>query len=147
MKELLKNLNTNKHAPYSLIRIFLGGALIIRGFIIAANPEEIIELVRNEQLHMWFSYATIAHIIGGISLMLGLYTRIGTLIQIPILFGAVFMVHAKNGFMMAGQSLEISALVLFLLCIFLVFGSGAYSIDSIIASRESSEQSNSVATA
>ena len=44
-------------------------------------------------------------------------TRIAALVQIPILAGAVFIVHRQDGLFALGQSLEFSALVLFLLCI------------------------------
>ena len=49
--------------------------------------------------------------------------------QIPILLGAVFMVHRSEGFLTSGQSLEFSSLVLFLLAVFLVGGAGRLSLD------------------
>ncbi len=130
LKELLRKLNQNQQHPYALIRIFLGLALLIRGIILITNPKAIIELVAEENLFIWYAYIAIAHIVGGSLITIGFFTRIGALIQIPILFSAVFMVHAEGGLMMGGQSLELAVMVLFLLCLFFVFGSGKWSIDN-----------------
>ena len=129
IKEILRNLNQNQQLPYALIRIFLGVALLIRGVIIFSNPNAIIEVIDQDQLFIWYAYIAIAHMIGGILIAVGFFTRIGAMIQIPILFIAVFMYHAEGGLMMGGQSLELAVIVLFLLCIFLVFGPGKWSVN------------------
>jgi uncharacterized membrane protein YphA (DoxX/SURF4 family) len=77
-------------------------------------------------------YVALAHFVGGALLALGLLTRLAALAQIPILAGAVFIVHRQDGLFALGQSLEFSALVLFLLCVFLVSGAGRLSLDHII---------------
>ena len=129
IKDLLTKLNQNQQLPYALIRIFLGVALLIRGVIIFSNPNAIIEVIDQDQLFIWYAYIAIAHMIGGILIAVGFFTRIGALIQTPILFSAVFMFHAKGGLMMGGQSLELAVIVLFLLCIYFVFGPGKYSVN------------------
>ena len=46
-----------------------------------------------------FAYATIAaELFGGVALILGLWTRAVSLALIPILVGAIVMVHGKAGF-------------------------------------------------
>jgi uncharacterized membrane protein YphA (DoxX/SURF4 family) len=65
-------------------------------------------------------------------LALGLLTRLVALVQIPILAGAVFIVHRQDGLFALGQSLEFSALVLFLLCVVFVSGAGRLSLDHVI---------------
>lgn len=77
-----------------------------------------------------YSYIAIVHLIGGALLAVGFFTRLAALIQIPILFGAVFFVHLKQGFLQSGQSLELSIMVLFILVIFFLFGAGELSIDN-----------------
>jgi uncharacterized membrane protein YphA (DoxX/SURF4 family) len=129
IKDLLTKLNQNQQLPYALIRIFLGVALLIRGVIIFSNPNAIIELIDKDQLFIWYAYIAIAHMIGGILIAVGFFTRLGALIQTPILLSAVFMFHAKGGLMMGGQSLELAVIVLFLLCIYFVFGPGKYSVN------------------
>jgi putative oxidoreductase len=136
--EILSRLDSQRHYAYSFIRIFLGVALFIRGWILVSDPAAIIELVRGEQLHVWYSYIAIAHLLGGFLMTFGLFTRVGALIQIPILFSAVFIVHAQDGLMMGGQSLELAALVLFLLHIYLIFGTGELTIEKYVVKSISS---------
>lgn len=52
------------------------------------------------------------------------------LVQLPILIGAVFLVHWNEGLLSANQSFEFSALVLFLLVLVCAFGSGRWSLDA-----------------
>lgn len=45
------------------------------------------------------AYLTIAtELLGGVALLLGIWSRIVALVLIPILLGAIFTVHAKAGF-------------------------------------------------
>jgi putative oxidoreductase len=125
--EILESLNSNQNIAYSFIRTFIGIALFSRGWFLISNPDAIMELVGDNQYHMWYSYVTIGHLIGGFFLAIGIFSRLGALLQIPILFGAVFIVHGK-GLMQAGQSMELAVLVLFLLLICFIFGSGAKSL-------------------
>jgi uncharacterized membrane protein YphA (DoxX/SURF4 family) len=55
---------------------------------------------------------------------------------VPILIGAVFFVHRGEGLLTATQSLEFSALVLFLLLVFVVSGAGKLSLDYVTFGRE-----------
>ena len=132
----LDYLNSKQNNAYSFIRIFLGVALLIRGILLIKDPQTIIEIARNEDLHVFISYVTIGHLIGGVLLIFGIYSRLGALIQIPILFSAVFIVNLHNGLMHGSESFELSALVLFLLLIYFIWGSGAISIDNYIASKK-----------
>lgn len=125
----------NTNLAYSLIRIFLGVALFIRGVILASDPAVITTLAGEDKIYWWYSYVTVAHLIGGLSLSVGLLTRLGSLLQIPVLFGAVFLVHLKQGLLSVSQSLELSVLVLVLLIIHFIFGAGQLSIDSRIKGK------------
>ena len=119
---LLNRLNRNQNIGYSFIRIFLGLALFVRGWALASNPDAIFELAGEDNLHMWYAYITIGHLLGGICLAIGVLTRLAALLQIPILVGAVSL--SDMGLMMGGQSLELATLVLFLLVVFFIFGAG-----------------------
>ena len=77
-------------------------------------------------------YISVAHLVGGILLAMGLVTRIAAFAQIPILCGAVFFVHWQGGILTQTQDFEFAALVLFLLCVFLICGSGPMSFDSFL---------------
>ncbi len=136
LSEIMEWLENNRELPYSFIRIFLGTALFVRGWIFFSDPAAITELARVDTMYWWYSYLTIVHLIGGLLLAIGLWTRYAALFQLPILVGAVFVVHIKQGLMTMGQSLELAALVLFLLLIYLIFGSGKLAIDKYITEKK-----------
>jgi uncharacterized membrane protein YphA (DoxX/SURF4 family) len=77
-------------------------------------------------------YVVFAHILGGPLIVFGLFTRIVSLMQLPILIGAVFMVNYPKGFLSIGQHMElwVSIVVLLGLIVFIVFGAGKFSIDA-----------------
>ena len=138
LNNYLDYLNSKQNIAYSFIRIFLGIALLIRGIILIIDPQTIIEIARKENLHAFISYVTIGHLLGGIMLIFGLYSRLGALIQIPILFSAVFIVNLHNGLMHGSESFELSALVLFLLMIYFIWGAGKISIDHFLTAKKDS---------
>mgnify|MGYP003575342892 CR=1 FL=1 len=70
-----------------------------------------------------------AHLMGGLLITIGLVTRFAAVVQIPILLGAVFFVNIWRGFSPLNSELWLSILVLFLLILFWVVGSGRYSLD------------------
>ncbi len=118
------------------VRIYLGLGLFIRGLFIITNTraEFIADLLKRME-YPWvvtvvlLHYIAMAHLVGGLMLTVGLLTRIGAWVQIPILAGALF-VHRNEGLMSGGQSLEFSALVFFLLVIFAFSGAGPLSVDN-----------------
>jgi uncharacterized membrane protein YphA (DoxX/SURF4 family) len=141
----IKWLDNNQNLAYSLIRVFLGLALFVRGWIFFADPAAVTELAREETLFMWFSYVTLGHLLGGLFLMVGLWTRLAALLQVPILFGAVFIVHAGQNLAAVGQSLELSVMVLVLLIVFTFFGSGSFSLDSYFTLKKTEKNDDSQA--
>jgi len=128
LTKLITSFDAKTNIAYALIRIFLGVALAVRGWLIVSNPAAIAELGVTRDLFIWVSLAGIFHLLGGILLCIGSFTRLGAFIQIPILFNVIFFVYEHTGLMMGGQSLELAALVLFLLCVYFIFGSGPLSV-------------------
>jgi len=118
------------------VRVYLGLGLFARGLLLITNTSTgyFVDMLQRAG-HNWLMtgmmlhYVMLAHFVGGGLLALGFLTRIAALVQIPILAGAVFIVHRSDGLFALGQSLEFSALVLFLLVIFLVSGAGRFSVD------------------
>ena len=118
------------------VRIYLGLGLFIRGlFIITNTRAEFIQALIQRLEYPWLitagilHYVALAHLIGGLMLIVGLLTRIAAWVQIPILVGAL-LIHRSDGLMTMGQSLELSALVLFLLITFALAGAGPLSVDN-----------------
>jgi putative oxidoreductase len=119
-----------------LVRIYLGIGLFVRGLLIITNSHSdfVNEMLQRSGQSWLFTaavlhYVALAHLVGGLMLTFGLLTRIAALVQIPILIGAIFFIHRGEGLMAASQSLEFSALVLFLLCVFVIAGAGPVSVD------------------
>ena len=133
---LLILLDKNNNLAYALIRVFLGVALFVRGWILISDPAAMIELAGEDKIYWWYSYLTITHLIGGFLLAIGFFTRLASLLQIPILFGAVFLIHLKQGLLSVGQSLELSVLVLMLLLLYFIFGSGVLSVDNYLKKKK-----------
>lgn len=132
------------------IRIYLGLGLLARGLLLITNTStgyfvDLLQragepwLLTGAMLH----YVMLAHFIGGALLTIGFLTRLAAIVQIPILAGAVFIVHRQDGLFAMGQSLEFSALVLFLLVVIAITGAGKYSLVYVTfgAGRTHSEDS------
>jgi uncharacterized membrane protein YphA (DoxX/SURF4 family) len=121
------------------VRIYLGLGLFARGLLLIYNvrTDFFVNLLSRSGEPWLLSalllhYVALAHFVGGALLALGFLTRLSALVQIPVLAGAVFIVHRQDGLFALGQSLEFSALVLFLLCIIFVNGAGRLSLDQVI---------------
>ena len=128
LNQFTSSMDGKTAVAYSLIRIFLGIALAIRGWIMLSNPESILELGVSRSEFVWVSFIGVAHLLGGALLAFGFLTRLAAAMQVPILFSAIFFVYQGTPLMMGGQSLELAVLVFFLLCIYFAFGSGPVSI-------------------
>src|SRR5687768_14143322 len=120
------------------VRIYLGLGLLARGLLLITNTSTgyFVDLLQRSG-QPWLTngimlhYVMVAHFVGGLLLTIGFLTRIAASVQIPILVGAVFFVHRQDGLFALGQSLEFSAPVLFMLCVFVVAGAGKLSLDYV----------------
>ena len=70
--------------------------------------------------------------IGIVLLILGLFTRYISILLSCVMLGAIFFVHAPNGFSVADNGIEIPFYYLLFLIIFATHGAGKYSLDSIL---------------
>ena len=137
---IYNKLDSHRDLAYSIIRMYLGVALCVRGWSFLSDPAAITELAGAQQVYWWYSYLIGAHLVGGLMLTFGFLTRLAALLQIPILVVAVFFVHLKQGLMTVGQSLELAIMVLFLLTVYLIFGSGLLALDNYIAEKRTESQ-------
>lgn len=143
-KSVVDWIGSHQEVVLDIIRVYLGVGLLVRGGLFVSQTSGIGTLVDMSQFDVGAAaivhYVTFAHLIGGVLLAVGLLTRIAALAQIPILIGAVFFVHLGEGLLSANQSLEFSALVLFLLVVVFVFGPGRWSADRYVFDREEEEE-------
>ena len=135
----------NRDVFFDLMRIYLGIGLFVKGIQFTWDDGYISNLMlqagRLQVLSTAIAhYIPIAHIGGGLLLAMGFMTRTAVLFQLPILAGAVFLIHMQEGLFTRGQNLEFTALVLFLLLLILVHGPGRLSVDHYLVAGRTPEE-------
>jgi len=134
LAKYLRQIEANRHLVLDVVRVYLGAGLFFRGLALALTDAGLQQLTGGAAPSLTTSgvamYVMAAHLVGGALLMVGLYTRLAALVQLPVLGGAVLLVHWQNGLLSANQSLEFSALVMFLLALVVLFGGGRWSLDA-----------------
>jgi uncharacterized membrane protein YphA (DoxX/SURF4 family) len=140
--KLISNIENwgNKHHPklLDLIRILLGVFLIFKGILFYEDMTILRDLIVEAKLidlspdaiTALLYYVTYAHLVGGTLIFLGLITRLASLIQIPIVLAAVFLVNIPNR--AVNSELWLSIMILALLLLFVIIGSGPLSLDRFL---------------
>jgi putative oxidoreductase len=129
---------SNRERVWDSARIYLGFALFVKGFSYMLHLQALSDMMVEVQVPLagggLAELVAVSHVAGGLLIAFGLLTRVGALIQIPSLLGAIVFVHAKEGLFTSAQTLEFSVLVLFLLGVTAVVGAGPLSIDFFFSS-------------
>ncbi len=135
----------NRHHPkiLDIVRMVLGLFLLSKGLIFMNNSAYLRYLIIDSRaiklpydlISAIIYYVSYIHVLGGGLIFLGLHTRLWCLLQLPIVFGAIFYVNITEPYV--NSELWLSILVLALLSVFLVFGSGPLSLDRILANSRS----------
>lgn len=130
----------DRHHPKILdvIRMLLGIYLVTKGSVFLNDAPYLRDLILENNaisqspqlISALIFYVTYMHLVGGVLIFLGLFTRLAALLQLPIVFGAVFFVNILSPFV--NSELWLSILVLALLFLFLVIGSGPLSLDHVL---------------
>lgn len=122
-----------------IVRISLGVFLMLKGISFASDTNRLAELVRGLKIDLWsvmgVHYVAFTHIVGGLLIAFGLLTRLSSILQIPILLGAVFFVNIRNGFSYLNSELWLSILALMLVIVFSVISPGRFSADEYMKLR------------
>ncbi|KYP14608.1 DoxX family membrane protein [Flavihumibacter sp. CACIAM 22H1] len=126
----------DRHHPQwmDIVRIALGLFLGIKGIQFVNNMSQLMAQVDAKlpmpefALVLLGHYVFVAQLLGGILLILGAYTRIAALIQIPILLGAIIFINTTRDLWKPFPELLVSITVLILLIYFLIAGDGTWSI-------------------
>jgi uncharacterized membrane protein YphA (DoxX/SURF4 family) len=117
-----------------IIRIALGIFLIYKGIDDLENMSLLLNQMSAQFAFGSFAYilavhyAVLVHVLGGIFLTLGLFTRMASLIQIPVLIGAIIFVNASPQMLRPYSELFLSIIVLMLLIYFLIAGNGPWAV-------------------
>jgi len=117
-----------------LIRIYLGLGLLAKGIAFVAHRDDLLRMMMDNHIvwsgAMLVHWVILTHIFGGLLMAMGIGTRAGALIQIPTLVGATFFVNWTGGIFGIAEEMRFSALVLFLLVMFVWYGAGPLSLEA-----------------
>ena len=137
----------DRHHPkiLDILRMILGIFLLFKGIVFFNNAGYLRYLILDSgaikgsptMISAIIYYVTYMHVLGGGLIVLGLYTRLWALLQLPIVFAAVFFVNITAPYV--NSELWLSILVLALLCVFVILGSGPFSLDRLLLSKTSVE--------
>ncbi|HEX5652730.1 MAG TPA: DoxX family protein [Chitinophagaceae bacterium] len=123
------------HHPrwFVLLRVALGICLIVKGISFMSNTIALESLLAETNVGLDGDWPPLAitwlHLICGLMIIIGLFTRWAALLMIPILFGAVIYVNAARGLFAAESEFGFSLVVLLMLIVFFVEGGGPLSLD------------------
>jgi putative oxidoreductase len=128
------------HTNYSLflliVRTILGLILLIKGIYFISNSQQLKDMILNSRfaagVTFLAAYTTFAHLFGGVFIIIGLFTRIAVLLQLPVLIGALFFIIPQKGFLNFWPELILSVIVLALLIYVFVKGSGEISMEEYL---------------
>ncbi|MBA2250640.1 MAG: DoxX family protein [Chitinophagaceae bacterium] len=131
-----KNASDNQPKWLVIFRIILGLILFWKGISFIHDSSELEAMVQKTGIQMFGNNSqvitfiiTYINLLGGLFILCGLFTRWSALVQIPILIGAIVFVNVKAGMRADNYELILSIIVLILLVIFVIKGSGVISAD------------------
>lgn len=100
-------LNSYREYGVTILRVALGIIFLMHGYLatFVLTPAGLTAYNASKgipfpTLTAWF--VILGHFLGGLSLLAGAYTRLGALVNMVILWGAIWFVHLKQGFSMRG---------------------------------------------
>ena len=145
---LIKNIQdwTNSHNPkwLALFRVALGAALLLKGVSLLNNLPDFGRLVDENHLtgykDLIIDSVPWIHIVGGFLIIIGMFTRFASLIQIPVLLATILFISSKQGFFSIQTDLSISLVIIFLLLVFILEGSGPLSLAGYFKDEEEEEK-------
>jgi uncharacterized membrane protein YphA (DoxX/SURF4 family) len=141
---LIKNIEVwaNEHHPkwLDLLRIILGIILFVKGVLFVSDQDIILSMLKGSQIEfisiIIAHYVILAHLVGGITIAVGLLTRLSIAFQIPVLMGAIIFVDLPRAFSSINSDLTLAVLVLCLLLFFFFYGSGSLSVDNYLSKQK-----------
>ena len=130
----------------TLFRVVLGIILLVKGISFFYDSTAIESMMHRKGWNMFDTNAqtlsfiiTYVNLLGGLFIVTGLFTRWVSIVQIPILIGAVIF-NIEAGISFSNKELVLSAITLLLLIVFVIKGSGAISADEFFRSYTNAGQ-------
>ena len=114
-------------------RIVLGVVLLLKGIFFISHAQHLRELILQSRfaaaVGFFTAYVTFAHLFGGVFIIIGLFTRIAALLQVPVLLGAIFFILPASSRADFGSDFILSLIMLALLIYVLWKGSSTISME------------------
>ena len=138
MKEsnITEKASINQPRWLTIVRIVLGLILFWKGITFIRDASDLQLMLQRMSIGVvdknteWIAFLiTYVNLLGGLFIIVGLFTKTSCIIQIPILIGAVFFVNTRAGLNQSPSELVLSAIVLVFLILFAIIGSGAIPAD------------------
>jgi putative oxidoreductase len=127
-------------APYGalMLRVTSGSLFLVHAALkmFVFSPAGTAKFFESVGLPGPLAYLTILiEVFGGLALLLGIYVRQASVLLIAILLGAIFSVHAQNGFFFNNPNggWEFPVFWIVTLLVQVLVGEGAYSVAGIVA--------------
>jgi uncharacterized membrane protein YphA (DoxX/SURF4 family) len=143
MKDFSFKFKSYEYLALDIMRIIVGALIIFKGGSFIANYDEFLKQVQTTVpfSDFFITYFVIgAHIIGGITMAVGIRARIGAILNIPVLCGAILFVHSKEGLFTPGQGMELAVMTLMGLFVVLWHGSGNLSLDAVFTYADKADK-------
>lgn len=136
---VFKNIESwsDRHHPaiFDVFRFMLGLFLLLKGYAFLQNRPFLEDMILNLNIKFLTSnlvifmmnYVIWVHMVGGLLIMLGIFTRLASLLQLPILVSAFFVLDNLRSYL--NSDLWLTIFTLAFLVFFVVMGSGPLSLD------------------
>ncbi|MBS4064395.1 MAG: DoxX family protein [Chitinophagaceae bacterium] len=127
----------DRHHPKWLdfIRIATGLIIMLKGVQFINNMQPLTDMMAKNGflgsagLGIAVHIVVFANLLGGALILFGLLTRAACVVLIPVMLGAIFIVNLPAGISQTNAELWLSVIILFLLVLFAIEGSGKLSFD------------------
>lgn len=133
----LRNWSATHHPRWLVIvRIGLGLFLLAKGINFMRDSTLLDRLLyggasmAENETHWLPLIITWANFLGGFMIVIGLWTRLVCLLQLPILIGAIIFINSQRGGFAPESEMGLAILSLVLAIFFLIEGSGRLSLDA-----------------
>lgn len=120
----------------TLLRVVLGIIILLKGISFFQDSAKLTAMLQtpgfdilNKNVTAIAFFITYFNLLGGVFLIVGLFTRWIAILQIPLIIGAIIFVNMADGIQFSNPELGLSILALVLLIVFLIKGSGTISAD------------------
>lgn len=138
----IQNWEHSRHDTLVLVaRVVLGIVITIKGVIFLSNISFLDSLLRHSALYrfaesFWVWYIVLTSLFCGVFIVTGLFTKIVTGLQIPVLAGALLFINPGDRSFSLNREFVLSFFILILLIYFFFKGPGKISMDNYLRNHD-----------